>query len=185
MATILKDTTLVPVRNMVDHKVVYTIPELNRRVVFEPFQEKKVPAGELRALNYAAGGEVLLHNYICVKSNDLREEFNIPSDQVEYDWTLEDIHRILEDLNTPIEELEDALDFAPDGIRELIVDSAVNWKIPDSNRRKIISKMTGVNIDKKIEFLEMVNGDTEQDQIPTRRRLTKQEPEQTGRRIQR
>lgn len=45
--------------------------------------------------------------------------------------------------------------------------------------------MTGVNIDKKIEFLEMVNGDTEQDQIPTRRRLTKQEPEQTSRRIQR
>lgn len=85
MATILKDTTLVPVRNMVDHKVVYVIPELNRRVVFEPFQEKKVPAGELRTLNYSTGGEVLIHNYLCVKSNDLRSEFNIPADQVEYD----------------------------------------------------------------------------------------------------
>ena len=82
---ILNDNTLVPVRNLVDHKVVYVIPELNRRVVFEPFQEKKVSAGELRALNYTIGGEILLHHYLNVKSKDLRNEFNIPSDMVEYD----------------------------------------------------------------------------------------------------
>ena len=183
MATILRDTTLVPVRNMVDHKVVYVIPELNRRVVFEPFQEKKIPAGELRTLNYSTGGEVLLHNYLCIKSNDLRAEFNIPKDMVEYDWTERDIKRVLEDLSTPIEELEDALDFGPEGIREMIVDCAVKWKIPDSNRRKVISKMTGVNIDKKIEFLEEVEGGTEQVERTSRRRLAKQEPERTGRRI--
>ena len=122
---IINDTTAIPVRNMVDHRVVYVIPELNRRVVFEPFQEKKVPASELRALNYSTGGEVLLHNYLCVLSKDMRKEFNIPEDQVEYDWTIKDIHRVLEDLSTPIEELEDALDFGPEGIRELLVDCAV------------------------------------------------------------
>lgn len=82
---IVNDTTQVPVRNMVDHKVVYVIPEQNRRVVFEPFQEKKISAGELRALNYSTGGQVLLHNYLCVLSKDMRIEFNIPEDQVEYD----------------------------------------------------------------------------------------------------
>lgn len=81
---ILNDSTLVPVRNMVDHKVVYVIPELNRRVVFEPFQKKKIPASELRALNYSTGGEVLLHNYLCILSDDMCAEFNIPVDQVEY-----------------------------------------------------------------------------------------------------
>lgn len=81
---ILNDDTLVLVRNMVDHKVVYVIPELNRRVVFEPFQEKKVPASELRALNYSNGGEVLIHNYLCILNDDMRAEFNIPSDQIEY-----------------------------------------------------------------------------------------------------
>lgn len=81
----INDSTLVPVYNMVNHRVVYTIPELNRRIVFEPFQEKKIPAGELRALNYTTGGEVLLHEYLCIKSKDLRIEFNIPSDQIEYD----------------------------------------------------------------------------------------------------
>ena len=181
---IVNDTTLIPVRNMVDHKVVYVIPELNRRVVFEPFQEKKVPAGELRALNYTTGGEVLIHNYLCVLSNDMRTEFNIPSDQVEYDWKIADIHRVLEDLNTPIEALEDALDFAPDGIRELIVDSAVKWKIPDSNRRKVISRMTGVNVDKMIEFAEATEQTVKQAPARTRRLSKTEEAPKTGRRIQ-
>ena len=65
----------------------------------------------------------------------------------------------------------------------MIVDCAVKWKIPDSNRRKVISKMTGVNIDKKIEFLEQVEEGTEQPVTTSRRRLTKSEPESTGRRI--
>ena len=82
---IISDNTLVSVRNLVDHRVVYTIPELNRRVVFEAFQEKKVPASELRALNYTVGGETLIHDYLCILNKDLREEFNIPSDMIEYD----------------------------------------------------------------------------------------------------
>ena len=181
---IINDTTLIPIRNMVDHKVVYVIPELNRRVVFEPFQEKKVPASELRALNYSTGGEVLLHQYLCVLSKDMRKEFNIPEDQVEYDWKIEDIHRVLEDLNTPIEALEDALDFGPEGIRELLVDCAVKWKIPDSNRRKVISRMTGVNIDKMIEFAEATDQVVEQAPTRTRRLSKTEEAPKTGRRIQ-
>ena len=84
MATV-NDTTLVPVRNMVNHRVVYVIPEEHRRVVFEPFQERKIAAGELRALNYTTGGAILLKNYLSVRSTDMRTEFNIPKDQVEYD----------------------------------------------------------------------------------------------------
>lgn len=181
---IINDTTLIPVRNMVDHKVVYVIPELNRRVVFEPFQEKKIPASELRALNYSTGGEILIHNYLCILSNDLRIEFNIPADQVEYDWTMKDIHRVLEDLNSPIEALEDALDFGPDGIRELLVDYAVKWKIPDSNRRNVIYRMTGINVDKMIEFAEMTEQTEEQAPVRARRLSKTDETSKTGRRIQ-
>ena len=171
-------------RNLVDHKVVYVLPELNRRVVFEPFQEKKVQAGELRALNYTTGGEVLIHNYLSVKSNDLREEFNIPSDMVEYDWTIEDVRRVLTDLSTPIEELEDALDFGPEGIRELLVDCAVKWKIPDANRRKAISRLAGVNIDKMIEFAEITDQTAEETPVHNRRLSKDESAARTGRRIQ-
>jgi len=181
---ILNDATLVPVRNMVNHRVVYVIPEEHRRVVFEPFQERKIAAGELRRLNYTIGGEVLLHDYLCVKSVDMRAELNIPKDQIEYDWTLEDIKRVLTDLNSPIEALQDALDFAPEGIREMIVDYAVTLKIPDSNRRRVISKMTGVNIDKMIEMAEAITSGEEETPKPrSRRRLDKVEPKKSGRRL--
>ena len=91
---------------------------------------------------------------------------------------------MLEDLSTPIEALEDALDFAPDGIRELLVDCAVKWKIPDSNRRKIISRMTGVNIDKMIEFAEATDQVIKQEPTQTRRLSKNKKTQRTGRRIQ-
>lgn len=179
----INDNEPITVRNLVDHKVVYTLPEINRRVVFEPFEEKKIPAGELRSLNYKTGGTILIHNYLCILNDEMREEFNIPKDLVEYDWTIADIHRVLEDLNTPIEALEDALDFAPEGIRELIIDSAVKWKIPDSNRRKVISRMTGVNIDKMIEFAELTEQTVNAPETHTRR-LNNNPEVPRGRRIQ-
>ena len=69
----LSDNALIPVRNMVNHKVVYKIPDQNRRIEFEPFQERKITAGELRALHYTSGGETLLHEFLCVKNDILRD----------------------------------------------------------------------------------------------------------------
>lgn len=182
---IINDTTLIPVRNMVNHRVVYTIPEEHKRVVFEPFQERKIRAGELRALNYTIGGSILLRNYLCVKSDDMRIEFNVPSDQIEYDWTKQDIKHVLLDNDALIEQLEDALDFAPQGIKELIVDYAVEWKIPDSNRRKIISKMMNVNIDEMIKFAELTEENDNTTVRNTHRRLSDRSvASRSGRRLQ-
>ena len=181
----LSDNTLIPVRNMVNHKVVYKIPDQNRRIEFEPFQERKITAGELRALHYTSGGETLLHEFLCVKNDILREEFNIPKDQIEYDWELKDIKHILldESNNTLIASLQDALDFAPEGIRDMIIDYAVIWKIPDTNRRKIITQMTGIDINKQIEFSELVETTTEGNNTPTQRRVKANTPSKTGRRV--
>jgi hypothetical protein len=68
----------------------------------------------------------------------------------------------------------------------MIVDYAVEWKIPDSNRRKVISKMMNVNIDEMIKFTEMIEEDN--NNIPqqnTRRRLSNRPtPSRSGRRLQ-
>lgn len=179
----LQDNVLVPVRNMVNHKVVYTIPDQNRRVVFEPFQERKISAGELRGLHYTSGGETLLHEYLCVKNNDLRAEFNIPKDQIEYDWELKDIKHLLLDNDALIESLQDALDFAPEGIREMIIDYAVIWKIPDTNRRRVISQMTGIDINKQIEFAEATETVKAENEAPSHRRVSATNTNRTGRRV--
>ena len=89
------------------------------------------------------------------------------------------------DNDSPIEQLEDALDFAPQGIREMIVDYAVEWKIPDSNRRKVISKMMNVNIDEMIKFVETMEEDNDTTpQVNHRRLSNKPAPSRNRRRLQ-
>ena len=178
----LKDTDLVEVRNLVDHIVVYKVDELNRRIVFNPFETKKVAVDELRRLHYQHGGQVLLHNYLCVLNDELREEFGIDPTMVEYDWTLKDVDAAL--TSSPMDVLLDALEFGPEGIRDLLVDRAVELKIPDTNRRKAILEMTGVDVNNMIEIKEAYETEPEQTEPPHSRRRMGAQPTTTGRRAQ-
>ena len=54
-------------------------------------------------------------------------------------------------LNKPEEYLLDALDFAPEGIIDLIEKRAIELELPNMNKRKAIMNKTGVNITKSIE----------------------------------
>lgn len=153
----LEDKEMVEVRNLVDHMVVYKIDELNRRVVFNPFETKKVQVDELRRLNYQHGGRILLHNYLCIKDQELRQEFGVDPSMVEYDWTLRDVDAAL--TSRPMDELMDALEFGPDGIKELLIDRAVQLRIPDTNRRKAIQDITGVDINNMIQLKEQLEAD--------------------------
>ena len=56
------DTQLVQVRNLVDHSVVFKDEDTHRRIVFNPFETKKLEADMLRRLNYSHGGNILLTN---------------------------------------------------------------------------------------------------------------------------
>lgn len=153
----LQDKDVVEVRNLVDHMVVYKIDELNRRVVFNPFETKKVQVDELRRLNYQHGGRILLHNYLCIKDQELRQEFGVDPSMIEYDWTLRDVDAAL--TSRPMDELMDALEFGPDGIKELLIDRAVQLRIPDTNRRKAIQDITGVDINNMIQLKEQLEAD--------------------------
>ena len=67
----------------------------------------------------------------------------------------------------------------------MIVDYAVEWKIPDSNRRKIISKMMNVNIDEMIKFAEMTQENDNTTARNTHRRLSDRSvASRSGRRLQ-
>lgn len=177
----LEDKELVEVRNLVDHMVVYKIDELNRRVVFNPFETKKVTVDELRRLNYQHGGQILIHDYLCVMNNELRKEFSIDPNMVEYDWTLKDVDAVL--TSRPIDELLDALEFGPKGIQDLLIDRAVQLKIPDTNRRKAIQDITGVDINNMINFKEQTEEVEENAEAPHARRVSKT-PQPSGRRVQ-
>lgn len=179
----LEDKELVEVRNLVGHMVVYKIDELNRRVVFNPFETKKVPVDELRRLNYQHGGRVLLHDYLCVQNYELREEFGIDPSVVEYDWTLQDIDAAL--TSRPIDELLDALEFGPEGIKNMLVDRAVELKIPDTNRRRAIQDITGVDVNNMINFKEQAEEDEKKNAEAPHSRRVNQSVTVGGRRVRR
>lgn len=146
------DKTRVKVRNLVPHRVIYKLDEINRRVSFSGNEEKMIPAGELRLLHYSPGGSVLLKNYLNIDNKELRQEFGIDADVIEYDWTQADVDAAL--TTKPIEVLEDALDFAPEGVIDLIKNRAVALRIADMNKRELIYKATGADINNQIKWAE-------------------------------
>ena len=185
----MTDEQYIQVQNLTNGTVVYTIPEDNIRRVFAAHETKKIRPEELRKLYYHPGGESLLQNFLSVKDRALALEFGVSVDSFdhEYSWTPKDVERIL--LNGSMDELHDALDFAPEGIVDLIVDKAIELRIPDVNKRELIHESTGRNITAMINTqiaLEETLGVTEQDNKPKQRRVNTQqeEPAAAGRRVQ-
>lgn len=179
------DSTLIAVRNLTDCSVSYQIPEDNRRVVFRKNEIKKISAGELRKLYFKPGGDSLLRNYLWIDNMELRKEFNIPNDVPEYEWTLQDVAKVVNEGS--IDELMDALEFGPTGIAMAIVDYAIENRIADSNKRKAIQEITGMDVDQAIRLHEAAEAalgiDGSADATPRTRRVTTQ-PKTSGRRVQ-
>ena len=73
--------------------------------------------------------------------------------------------------------MHDALDFAPEGIVDLIISEAVNLRISDVNKRNLIQECTGKNINNMIQNqieLEKRIGEEKKEE-PKRRRVAQQE----------
>lgn len=178
------DSTLITVRNLTNCSVSYKIPEDNRRVVFRTNESKKITAGELRKLYFKPGGESMLRNYLWIDNKALRAEFNIPNNVPEYEWTLADVARIVEQGSN--DEIMDALEFGPKGIADAIVDYAIKNKIADSNKRKAIQEITGINVDQAIHLREEADAALGLNNVETevRTRRVSPAPAASGRRVQ-
>lgn len=149
----VSNDTLVGVRNMMNHKQVLIDKNTRSRYVFGPQQTKTITAGELRSMAYVPGVITMLYDgKLRLQNKELCEEFNIPTDIPEYDMTMDEVDDML--LNKDKDYLLDALDFAPEGILELIKSRAIELKIPDILKRKYISDALGCDIDNMIRTAE-------------------------------
>lgn len=173
---------LIEVRNLTTQRIAYLIPERSVRRDFSAFETKEITAGELRELWFKSGGKILLQNYLGVNNKELAREFGITNDQFthEYSWTKKDIDRVL--LEGSADELADALDYAPLGITETLVNRAVELKISDMNKRKLIKEMTDKDVSKMISYVEELELDTPEQQEKVQRRVQTQKKNRTGRR---
>lgn len=161
----LDGTTTIRVQNRDNGAVGYTIPDLNNlHRTYQPGEIKKVTMDEVRKLSYIPGGMEMLRDYLVILDSEAREEV-LSSVEPEYFLDKEGVKDLL--LNKSIDTLLDCLDFAPEGVINLIKDVAVELELNDVKKREIIQEKTGFNITSAI----MINKETseESDKKPVRR----------------
>lgn len=181
----MSDTEMIQVRNLVDHIVVIPDQEYHRKYTFQPYETKKIDKETLRRLAYRYGVLYLFRNSLCVEDEELQKDFGIKEDMVEYKWTQKDIDKCL--LIGSLDELLDALDFGPEGIKDTLAQRAVDLKINDMAKRKAIQDKTGKNITSMIDLTEQYNQATgvqnTKEEMPKTRRSSAQKTS-SGRRVQ-
>ena len=180
----MTDKQFIRVKNLTGSIVVYNIPEDNVRRKFGAFEEKEISYDELQKLYYQNGGETLIKDYLQIQDKKVAAEFGVDEESFdnEYSWDKEKVDKVLTEEH--IDVLHDALDFAPEGIIDLIVSEAIRLRIVDINKRNLIQECTGKNINNMIQNqieLEKQLGEQKKEE-PKRRRVTPQEEQPKQRR---
>ena len=146
----LDKTTLIKVVNRDNGTVGYTIPDLgNLHRNFQPKEEKEVTMEELRKLSYLPGGLTLLKDCLVIKNTDAIAEL-LGTVEPEYHYTEEEIKKLL--LYGTMDQFMDCLDFAPQGVIDLLRSLAVELQVSDINKREAIKTKTGFDVTKAIEI---------------------------------
>lgn len=142
------ETTYVEVTNRNNGITGYTLNSGMERI-FNINETKKVPLEELQEVEAMPGGEYLLRNYLMIKDKTALDYLNVEPEP-EYFYTENEIKELL--LNGTLDQLEDCLNFAPQGVLDILKDKAVSLEIPDMRKRDLISKKLGFNIDNAIKI---------------------------------
>ena len=141
----IEDNTLVIVRNRNAGSTRYMLDNGVSRH-FEHNEVKKIPFGELKTLAYTNMVQCILKDCLVIEN----EEALLLNLEVEpeYFYSEEEVKTIL--LNGTLDQLEDMLNFAPDGIIEIVKKLAVSLEILDIHKRDMISEKTGFSINNAI-----------------------------------
>ena len=124
----LDKDTIIKVTNRDSGSVGYSIPELGVRRKFAQGEVKELTMNELRKLSYLPGGQVILKDCLIVHNEEALRELN-PDYEPEYFYTEADIRELL--LKGTEAQFLDCLDFAPEGVIELLKQLAVKLEIND------------------------------------------------------
>lgn len=131
-------------------RVVYNIKEDGLRRQFFPGETKKdIKVSELQKLVQQPGGMALLYNYLMVHDREVFEYLINGKAVPEYWITPEDIPNWMQTCSLP--EFQDALDFAPEGMKDLIKQYAVSLPLNDYSKRQAIKEQLGFDVNAVIE----------------------------------
>ena len=139
------------VKNRSAGVVIYRIPEDNIRREFMPGETKMVTMTELEKLSYQPGGQMMMNNFLQIQSLEAQKDLNIVAEQ-EYNYSEEDIVRIMN--HGSLDEFLDMLDFAPQGVLDLIRQFAVSLPLNDIEKRRALKDKTGFDVNAALTHIE-------------------------------
>ncbi len=138
------------VTNKSTGRVVYTIKEDGLRREFYPHETKKnIPVAELEKLVQRSGGRQLFYNCLYIDDREILHYLINGEVAPEYFLTEEKIPNWMNSCS--LDEFKDALDFAPEGTKDLIKKYAVSLPLNDYSKREAIKQQLGFDVSKIIE----------------------------------
>lgn len=165
--------TLIKVLNRDNGAVVYSIPEMNGLTrVFQAGETKEVTYEELQKLSYIPGGSELLRDSLVILDNSTTVENLIGHVEPEYYYTKDDIINLMK--TGSLDAFLDCLDFAPEGVKDLIKTLAVDLPLNDVSKREAILDKLGFNVDNAIR-IKNESTEPEEEEHVTKRRVQKEE----------
>ena len=153
----VENNMTVKVTNRDNGSVGYSVPDLGVHRTFQPRESKEISAEELRKLSYLPGGDVIIKEYLIIHNEELLKEL-LGKVEPEYYYSEDEVKTLL--LSGSLEQLQDCLDFAPNGVIDLIKSLAVSLKIDNVSKRKAIQDKTGFNVTRAIEINEETDEET-------------------------
>jgi len=140
----LNDDTLIKVTNRNRGYTGYTIPEMNNlRREFAPSESKKIPYAELRQLSWIPGGLELINSCLVLDNTEAVQEI-LGQVEPEYYYSAEDVKKLL--IHGSLAQLQDCMDFAPQGVLDLIKQYSVELEINDVRKREAILNKLGFDV---------------------------------------
>ena len=135
------------VTNRSSSLVFYSIPEKNINRQFTAGETKQISHEELLSLSYQAGGPALIRNYLYIAEPEAVKEFN---GRVEPEYYLDaaGVKNLI--LTGSLDEFLDCLDFAPEGVLDLIKKLAVDLPMSDVRKAEALKEKTGFDAMKAI-----------------------------------
>ena len=164
----MDSNTMYLVTNRSASTVVYSIPEDGIRRAFAPGETKKIRHGELEKLSYRDGGKVIISEYLLIRSEEAIADLGVPTEP-EYFMTEEQVIDLMN--NGSMDAWLDCLDFAPQGIIEMIKSLSVSVPLGDFNKRRALQEKTGFDVDAAIKHMEEEREEIELPKAAPQRRV--------------
>lgn len=160
------------VTNRSASRVGYSAPEVGvKNREFAPGETKKISKAELEELSYQPGGIKLIKEYLLIQDPNVRADL-VGDVEPEYNMTPAQVQDLI--LNGTHDEWLDCLDFAPEGVIDLIKTLSVELPLTDTVKMQSFKEKKGLDLArmiqaKKEEEAEMAAQQAQQAQQPQRR----------------